>query len=145
MAGPGKVPQQQRSRDRDTPERTKLVVDQVTRGPDLPAGVLPEGAAWHPMTVRWWAAWRCSPQSQRMLSEPDWMFLLDTALLHHAMWSGGRWDLSAEVRLRVAKFGATPEDRLRLKLEIDLTEVQTGDDAPTEVSDLSARRRRLLG
>lgn len=144
MAGHGPAGREERSRQRDTPERTTLVVDQVTRGTELPDGVLPDGAAWHPMTVRWWMAWRCSPQSQRMLSEPDWMFMLDTALLHHVMWSGGKWDLASEVRLRVAKFGATPEDRLRLKLEIDLTDVVEDDDVAASVSDLSARRNRLL-
>lgn len=46
----------------------------------------------------------------------DWSFLLDTALMHHAMWSKGQWTLAAEVRLRVAKFGATPEDRARLRM-----------------------------
>jgi hypothetical protein len=32
------------------------------------------------------------------------------------MWSKGQWTLAAEVRLRVAKFGATPEDRARLRM-----------------------------
>jgi hypothetical protein len=32
------------------------------------------------------------------------------------MWSRSQWTLAAEVRLRVAKFGATPEDRARLRM-----------------------------
>ena len=59
--------------------------------------------------------WRRSPQADVMI-ESDWYFLLDTALMHDAMWSKGQWTLAAEVRLRVAKFGATPEDRARLRL-----------------------------
>lgn len=52
----------------------------------------------------------------RDFTATDWSFLLDTALMHHAMWSKGQWTLAAEVRLRVAKFGATPEDRARLRI-----------------------------
>ncbi|HEY9369747.1 hypothetical protein [Streptomyces sp.] len=49
--------------------------------------------------------------------ESDWYFLLDTALMHTTMWSKGQWTLAAEVRLRVAKYGATPEDRARLRMQ----------------------------
>jgi len=59
--------------------------------------------------------WRDSPQAEHFMAS-DWSFLLDTALMHHAMWSKGQWTLAAEVRLRVAKFGATPEDRARLRM-----------------------------
>jgi hypothetical protein len=81
-----------------------------------------------------------------MLTEPDWQFLLDTALMHHHMWQNGRWDFASEVRLRVAKFGATPEDRLRLHLEIDEQienngSIGKGDGA--NVTSIDARRKRL--
>lgn len=59
--------------------------------------------------------WRRSAQAETF-TETDWSFLLDTALMHHAMWSKGQWTLAAEVRLRVAKYGATPEDRARLRM-----------------------------
>mgnify|MGYP007024625023 FL=1 len=36
--------------------------------------------------------------------------------MHTAMWAKGQWTLAAEVRLRVAKYGATPEDRARLRM-----------------------------
>jgi hypothetical protein len=53
-----------------------------------------------------------------------------------------RWEFAAELRLRAAKFGATPEDRMRLRLT-----VQTPGDQPKEQpagpSDLAARRRNL--
>jgi hypothetical protein len=102
-------------------------------------------AAWHPMTVKWWDAWRTSPQATRMLTEPDWHFLLDTALMHHNMWQNGRWDFASEVRLRVAKFGATPEDRLRLHLEIDQEIENNGSvgNAEANVTDIKSRRARL--
>jgi hypothetical protein len=76
---------------------------------------LPEDIDWHPRTVAWWNMWRRSAQADTF-TESDWSFLLDTALMHHAMWSKGQWTLAAEVRLRVAKFGATPEDRARLRM-----------------------------
>jgi hypothetical protein len=79
------------------------------------AGDLPEGVDWHPRTRAWWEMWRRSAQADTF-TESDWSFLLDTALMHHAMWSKGQWTLAAEVRLRVAKFGATPEDRARLRM-----------------------------
>lgn len=100
---------------------------------------------WHPMTVKWWEAWRSSPQATRMLTEPDWQFLLDTALMHHMMWQNGRWDFASEVRLRVAKFGATPEDRLRLHLEIDEEIDNNGSVGRSSgsVTDIESRRKRL--
>ena len=117
----------------------------------LPHGVLVdrngEEVDWHPMTVVWWEAWRSSPQATRMLTAPDWQFLLDTALMHHHMWQNGRWDFASEVRLRVAKFGATPEDRLRLHLEIDEQIMENGavgkEAQGQNVTSIAARRSRL--
>lgn len=145
MAGRGPAPKDSRSRGRDNVERTKLVKADAPTGPDLPEGVLPDDAEWHSMTRRWWESWRNSPQASRMLSEPDWTFMLDTALMHHVMWSKGRWEFAAEIRLRVAKFGATPEDRLRLKAEIQSPEKSpVGSTAtPAGVTDLDERRKRL--
>lgn len=76
---------------------------------------LPDGVDWHPRTVEWWAMWAASPQAEHFMAT-DWDFLLDTALMHTAMWAKGQWTLAAEVRLRVAKYGATPEDRARLRM-----------------------------
>ena len=100
---------------------------------------------WHPMTIKWWEAWRTSPQATRMLTEPDWHFLLDTALMHHMMWQNGRWDFASEVRLRAAKFGATPEDRLRLYMEIDeeIDNNGTIGRATGNVTDIKSRKQRL--
>lgn len=48
-------------------------------------------------------------------TDTDWSELLDTAVLHGQFWSGDS-KVANELRLRVAKFGATPEDRARLKI-----------------------------
>lgn len=145
MAGRGSSPSQDpvRRNKENTAERTKLVAGDAPVGPDLPEGVLPDGDDWHQMTRGWYEHWRTSPQASRMLSAPDWDFLLDTALLHHIMWTKGRWDFAGEVRLRVAKFGATVEDRLRLKAEIVEPEQFPVGHVPAGVSDLAERRSRL--
>ena len=72
------------------------------------------------------------------MSDVDWDFLLDTAHLHSAMWNGDS-KLAGEVRLRVSKFGATPEDRMRLRVQVD-------EDAKPEIRapKAKARRERLL-
>lgn len=140
MAGRGQAPKATRARARDTKAReaeTVVVVDEGRlHGAPLPDGVLPDGQQWHPQTLALWDALRSNPL---LADEPDlgWQFLVDTALMHHAMWSRGRWEFASEVRLRVAKYGATPEDRLRLKVKIT-----TPEDAPGSATPAAATSRR---
>lgn len=110
-------PEQRRRRNADAVPAVELTADQQLRGPELPSDALGEGEEWHAQTLRWWNTWRSSPQAQTFL-QTDWDFLLDTALMHHGMWSRGRFDYAPELRLRAAKFGATPEDRSRLRMKI---------------------------
>jgi hypothetical protein len=117
------------------------------RGPALPVGVLGSDddgrpVEWHPMTAKWWETWRRSPQA-KLFNGTDWDFLLDTALMHHMMWAKGRWDFASEVRLRAAKFGATPEDRARLKMEIDAPGAAPATGPSAKVTDIASRRKRL--
>nr|WP_236742993.1 hypothetical protein [Mycobacteroides abscessus] len=70
---------------------------------------------WPPRTREWWQMWKDSPLSAEFTST-DWSELLDTAVLHARYWSGDH-KVAAELRLRVAKFGATPEDRARLRIQ----------------------------
>jgi hypothetical protein len=112
--------------------------------------MLPDNDPWHPRTVALWDSLRRSPL---LADEPDlgWEFLLDTALMHHTMWTKGRWEFASEVRLRLAKYGATPEDRMRLKLKIKTpVDKQPVKQAPAasadgKVSDIASRRARLRG
>lgn len=120
MAGQGpppKDPGTRRRRNADPAPKTEVTPDDDLRGPDLPDDVLGEGKEWHAQTLRWWDTWRRSPQAQTFL-DTDWDFLIDTALMHHTMWTKGRWDFASELRLRAAKFGATPEDRMRLRMKV---------------------------
>lgn len=128
MSGNGPAPKGKRSRARDEVVRDTIKSDGKLGGFPLPEDALGVDEKtgvkneWHPMTIEWWESFRASPQGTRMVTDVDWRFLLDTALMHNAMWARGRWEFSAEVRLRVAKFGATPEDRARLKFDIEVPE-----------------------
>ena len=130
-----------RRRNKDAIEKRTLEVDDELRGPVLPADVLPQGEDWHPRTVAWWDTWRRSAQAQEF-TDTDWDFLLDTALMHHTMWAKARWEFAAELRLRAAKFGATPEDRMRLRLTVQTAGDQSKESAAGP-SDVAARRRNL--
>lgn len=135
MAGRGPAPKAERSRPNDTARRkaefTKVADDGELRGPDLPE------MDWHPRTVAWFETWRRSPMAQTFL-DADWDFLIDTALLHTEMWNGSP-GLAAEIRLRVGKLAGTPEDRLRLRLEVE-TEAKQVATVTTMTDD---RRKRL--
>lgn len=149
MAGKGPPPSDPATRRRrNKPETATNTISPggPMRGKALPAGVLPQGEKWHPRTVAWWATWRKSPQSKIFL-DTDWDFLLDTALMHHVMWSKGRWEFAAEIRLRVAGFGATAADRQRLKMQIEMPDSKPAAavaSSGASVTDISSRRKRLL-
>jgi hypothetical protein len=137
MAGRGPAPKPVLQRESRTQARndaaTKLAADGELRGPELPEG------DWHPRTVVWWDTWRRSAQAQ-VLTPTDWDVLMETALLHTELWNGDT-KAAAELRLRVAKFGATVEDRLRLKMQVDAEVKQAAPAAPARKTD---RRKRLL-
>jgi hypothetical protein len=139
MGGRGPAPKETHSRARDTARRrtpaVSVVPDTVVRGPELP-----DGYEWPDATRSWWQHWRESPQAQTFI-ETDWSFLLDTALLHAELWLG---DCSVEsaLRLRVAKFGATPEDRLRMKLAVG--EPAGGPEPRQSARQTANRKARLL-
>jgi hypothetical protein len=136
MPGRGPAPKKERTRPNDTARReaefTTLPADGELRGPDLPEG------DWHPRTLDWWQTWRRSPMAATFI-DADWSFLLDTAMLHSEMWQG-ETKHAAEIRLRVGKLAGTPEDRLRLRMEVDAEAEQV--KRPNRMS--KARRDRLL-
>lgn len=152
MAGHGPAPKEpgRRRRRNAEPAADKLQADGRLRGPQLPKGVLPEGEDWHPRTKAWWTTWRKSAQA-KSFTGTDWDFLLDTALMHHTMWHNRRWEFAGELRLRAAKFGATPEDRLRLRMQIEApaprgakaAESARASDGQASVTDITSRRARL--
>jgi hypothetical protein len=151
MAGRGPAPAGAHTRKSNDHQTIKLIADKKLRGPSLPKLVTKTGAveAWHPQTVKWWNHWRRSPQAIRMMTGPDWDFLLDTALMHHEMWKNRKWELAAEIRLRVQKFGATPEDRSRLRVEIGTGMPDTGGSSAPDAAPVASldeqRWKRIAG
>lgn len=120
MAGRGPAPKNPNKRGgHRQPEAMRVIVAEPVAQPDLPTiqveqdGELVE-FVWPSATQTWWRMWSDSPLSSEFTSS-DWSYLLDTALLHAKLWSGSA-SVAAELRLRVAKFGATPEDRARLRI-----------------------------
>lgn len=115
MAGKGFAPRDPSKRAGHSKDSTPTQTIKFVGAPQPPLPTLMDGEEWHPQTMLWWEKWGRSPQAEHFM-ETDWDFLADTALMHSAMWSKGAWTLAAEVRLRVAKYGATPEDRARLRM-----------------------------
>ena len=134
MAGRGPAPKNpdDRRRRNATLPVTVVAKDGKVHGPELP-----DSHEWPAATSAWWQTWRESPQASTF-TDTDWSFLLDTAVLHAEFWLGDR-SVAAELRLRAAKFGATPEDRARLKIEVGEPTV-----APTRLRESKGRRERLL-
>lgn len=121
MAGRGPVPKPSDRRARRNAESAALrvITAHPTEQPDLPTLEIERDGemvefAWPTRTVEWWQMWRDSPLSADFTAT-DWSELMDTAVLHARFWRGDA-KLAAELRLRVAKFGATPEDRARLRI-----------------------------
>jgi hypothetical protein len=147
MAGMGPAPKDPRKRARqnkDPQPQTVLRFEQA-EAPDLPTFEIEKDGAllewkWPARTVEWWETWKASPQAEHF-SSTDWQFLLDTALIHARFWMG---DLSAagELRLRVAKHGATMEDRARLRMQF--AQADEADSRRPEGASSSRERRGVL-
>jgi hypothetical protein len=137
VAGRGPAPKDpatRRRRNVDPVPTTVVSEDGKLRGPELPGGF-----PWPEQTRSWWGTWRSSAQSQTFTAS-DWDFLLDTALLHAQLWSGNH-AAATELRLRVAKFGATPEDRARLRMHVRHGEpAPQPDQGPAELAEAPASR-----
>lgn len=126
MAGVGAAPKPAGRRARRNVDPIPARVVPLVRA-DAPS--LPPGVDWHPRTHAWWDMWSRSPLSDDF-TEADWDFLADTAMLHTCFWTGDM-KVAAELRLRVAKFGATPEDRARLRIVFaDADEKDGGQPKP---------------
>jgi hypothetical protein len=134
---PPKDPARRARRNKDpiAPTTLRFVPGEQPALPDR----RPEGDAWPARTVAWWAMWGESEQA-RLFTATDWSELLDTAILHARYWSGDV-KMAGELRLRVAKFGATPEDRARLRI----TFAQADEADGGQPASAAAVRRRHAG
>lgn len=151
MAGRGPAPKDPSKRVRRNKDVVPLRVVEVepAEKPELPEfsvqiesdGELSyEKFEWPEATREWWDALDLHPLAHEFI-ETDWSYLLDTARLHAAFWQGDL-KLAPELRLREAKYGFTPEDRLRLRIQF--AQAAEGEDRVRRRAELggSARARR---
>lgn len=114
---------------RNVHEHAQELTANARRGRELPRalGVSTTGAK------RFWRTWSQSPQSEHWL-ETDWAELEITTKLVDALYQG---DLkqAPEIRQRVAKWGATLEDRNRLRMSVTHPDDADEDDGPEAPND----------
>lgn len=157
MAGRGRLPKPVDELARPTNRRGRSgkfrSVAAVASGqPELPD--IEDG--WPEQTRIWWAELAELPIAAS-LTAAEWSYLVDTALLHRAMWLRGEVKHAGEIRLRLSKYGITPEDRVRLRLEYrqpddrgrtvssDGTELTGAARARARYPDLAARMGAQAG
>lgn len=150
MAGRGPAPKDPSKRARANVDHHGLRVYMATPvvQPELPnfdvqveldGELVSRAFVWPEATRRWWSTWGSEPVAQDF-SATDWDFLLDTALIHAKVWGEADLKLLPELRLRVAKMGATVEDRARLR--ITYAAADEADDKRARRAKGSARDRR---
>ena len=148
MAGRGPAPKDpnKRARRNADPLGLRIITAEPTKQPELPefdvavehdGEITYEKFRWPERTRDWWRMWAESPLSADFTST-DWSELMDTAILHARLWSGDH-KVASELRLRVAKFGATPEDRARLRIQF--AQADEADEKRSKPAS-SARQRR---
>lgn len=149
MAGRGPAPKDpaRRARTNSDPHGMRVYSTDPVSQPELPdfdvqverdGELFSQTFVWPEATRRWWATWGAEPMAADFTAT-DWDFLLDTALLHAKVWGHGDLKLLPELRLRVAKMGATQEDRARLRITYAAAdEADEKRSRPTS----SARERR---
>lgn len=150
MAGVGPTPKDPSRRARRNKDVVPLrVVDAVVaEKPELPefevqvkvdGEIEYEQFSWPVATRTFWDMLDFHPLKAEF-TDMDWSYLLDTARLHAAYWHGDI-KLAAELRLREAKYGFTPEDRARLRL----TFAQATDAEVTTARKVVSSRDRARG
>jgi hypothetical protein len=117
--GLGPAPKDPRDRARqNAPSIPWRIIDTPpSLQPPLPA-TTPDGSEWSVRTRPWWAMWGSNRRAVDYHST-DWAMLLETAVLHARFWLGDT-SVAGELRLRVAKHGATPLDRARCRAALGL-------------------------
>lgn len=142
MAGRGPAPKNpsRRARTNKDPIPGRVLDAPGVAPAELPMDLLPDGDEWHPATLRWWKRWCESPLAEN-LPAVDWSELEACAVLHHEFMRKRSFTLGSELRLRMAKWGATPEDRARLRISIADADEK---DAKRPVGASARERRGVL-
>ncbi|MEU6765893.1 hypothetical protein ABZ916_25675 [Streptomyces sp. NPDC046853] len=124
---------------RNKHEHAQTLSSSTTEGRALPPGLGIKTAG----ARRFWKTWATSPQSSAW-AETDWAELEITAKLVDAFYQGDV-KLAGEIRQRVAKWGATTEDRARLRMSLEDPEDEGQEaDVPDTTTDLDEELYRLL-
>lgn len=102
---------------------------------------------WPEQTLIWWDSWIHDPLTADYRPS-DWLDLLDCAVIHARMWTGEDKTAATELRLRMARHGATREDRARLRITYataDLAERRNQGYTPPQNSGATGSRGRRGG
>lgn len=153
LAGVGPAPKDPSKRARRNADvvQLRVVTAEPAPQPELPeftVQVTVDGEfesqkfVWPEATREWWAALALHPLVHEFI-ETDWSYLLDTARLHAAFWGENNLKLAPEIRLREAKYGFTPEDRLRLRIQF--AQANGAEDEVEKKRIESASRDRARG
>ena len=106
MAGRGFAP--------TDPKHVKTVSYTPSAQPPLPDS-MPDGSPWPSESEALWKALGEYPLAEDW-TLIEWLYHLDTVVIHAEFWLTGKATYAAELRLRLAKIGATAEDRARLRI-----------------------------
>lgn len=146
MSGPPpKDPDQManKTRARNEKARLRVVVDETAPAPLLPP-FMPNGEDWPDHTITWWKSWCKNPLTEDY-RESDWLDLIDCATIHGRLWSG-EYKAASELRLRMARHGATREDRARLRIVFATAEqVERKNIPPAGINPAPNSRQRRGG
>lgn len=125
---------------RNKHEHAQTLSAGATEGRALPPGLGIKTAG----ARRFWRTWATSPQAAKWI-ETDWAELEITVKLVDAFYQGDT-KLAGEIRQRVAKWGATTEDRARLRMSVEDDQDQADETAAAEPTtpDLDEELYRLL-
>ncbi|MFI0553413.1 phage terminase small subunit [Streptomyces scabiei] len=125
---------------RNKHEHAQTLSSSTTEGRALPPGLGIKTAG----ARRFWRTWATSPQAAKW-AETDWAELEITVKLVDAFYAGDT-KLAGEIRQRVAKWGATVEDRARLRMSIEDEDQDQADETPAADpnTDLDEELFRLL-
>ena len=146
--GPAPKPPARRARTNKEPIPLRTVVVEPAEKPELPeftvqvkvdGDLVEQSFDWPVVTREWWELLEFHPLRHEFI-ETDWSYLLDTARIHAAFWMG-RLDAAGELRLREAKYGFTPEDRARLRIQF----AQATDAEVTVAQKVTKARDRFRG
>lgn len=92
----------------------KTITYNPSAQPPLPR-TMPSGDLWPDESVALWEALAEYPLAADW-TLVEWLYHLDTIVIHAEFWHTGKATFAAELRLRLAKIGATAEDRARLRI-----------------------------